>query len=281
MNKQEITGDMNVEIINELVKLRNRLVEEVVVAYQQRSKEFAEQRFSAWQKALNQCLTQYIPRSINNYNQLFSVYEIHQNRHGESDDDYFIRTTGIKVDSFLESLILDIQNNEYDFTPINKEVKQVETTKTSTTEKSNKVFIVHGHDGDVKFRTADFLRKHGFDPIILHLKASGNRTIIEKLEKYTANVGYGIVLYTPDDLGQVKNKASNGELTRRARQNVIFEHGYLMGLIGRENVATIVKGDIELPNDISGIVYIDDSDWEINLIRELQLAGYTIDSKNI
>ena len=140
---------------------------------------------------------------------------------------------------------------------------------------------MHGHDGEVKYRTADFLRKHGFDPIILHLKASGNKTIIEKLEKYTEDVGYGIVLYTPDDLGQVKPKASNGELDNRARQNVIFEHGYLMGKIGRDNVVAIVKGDIELPNDISGIVYINDADWEIQLLRELRDAGYPINMANI
>jgi predicted nucleotide-binding protein len=115
----------------------------------------------------------------------------------------------------------------------------------------------------------------------LHLKASRNRTIIEKLEKYTEDVGYGIVLYTPDDLGQVKSKASNGELDNRARQNVIFEHGYLMGLIGRENVVAIVKGDIELPNDISGVVYIDDADWEKTLLIELRDAGYALDIANL
>lgn len=279
MEKQEVTDSMKIEIINELTKLRLRLVDDVVAgAYQKRGKEFGDQRFSAWQRALNQCLKKYLPRAIKNYNQLFSPYEIYTTRHGESDDDYFCRTTGIKVDSFLNSLILDIKNDEYDFTPINKEVKQVEATPKA---KSNKVFIVHGHDGETKYRTANFLRQHDLDPIILHLKASRNRTIIEKLEKYTEDVGYGIVLYTPDDLGQVKPKASNGELDNRARQNVIFEHGYLMGLIGRENVLAIVKGDIELPSDISGVVYIDDTNWEMDLLRELHDAGYPIDAANL
>jgi len=31
------------------------------------------------------------------------------------------------------------------------------------------------------------------------------------------------------------------ELKPRARQNVVFEHGYLMGKIGRKNVCALVK----------------------------------------
>ena len=42
----------------------------------------------------------------------------------------------------------------------------------------------------------------------------------------------------------------------RANQNVVFEHGYLMATLGRENVCALVQGDIETPNDISGVVYV-------------------------
>jgi predicted nucleotide-binding protein len=271
MDKQEVTDAMKVEITNELVKLRNRLVEQVVAAYQQRGKEFGDQRFSAWQRALNQSLKKYLPRSIRNYNQLFSPFEIYHTRHGESDDAYFCRTTGIKVDSFLDSLILDIQNNEYDFAPINKEVKQMETTPKA---KSNKVFIVHGHDGHVKERTARFIEKLGFEAIILHEQVNKSRTIIEKIEDYSDVTDFAIVLYTPDDLGVVKTKSD--DLQPRARQNVIFEHGFLMGKLGRENVVPLVEGDIELPNDISGIVYVSEG-WEMKIAQEMHEAGYDVD----
>ncbi len=43
----------------------------------------------------------------------------------------------------------------------------------------------------------------------------------------------------------------------RARQNVVFfEHGYLISKLGRNNVCALVKQSVEIPNDISGIVYI-------------------------
>jgi len=269
------------EIINGLESLTNRLVVDVTKAFEDRGDEFGEQRYIAWRKKLYAFFKQNLPQSINDFNALFSPYEIFQPDYLETHLDFFIRSKGNKIFSFLESLKLDLENDEYDFTPINKEVKSVETAKTTPAEKSKKVFIVHGHDSEVRSNIESFLWRHSFEPIILQFQASRNKTIIEKLEHHTKDVGFAIVLYTPDDLGQVKAKASNGELGNRARQNVVFEHGFLMGLIGRENVVTFVKGDIELPNDISGIVYIDEASWELSLIRELRAAEYDIDSAKI
>jgi len=265
------------EIIEKLEEFKVKLSSDVFDAYKQRGQSFGEQRVKSWKKSFLHFLDSNVPNQSINLDEIavplyFDIYS------GVDVAGDFWRSQGEPFQSCIDSLIVDIQDGEYDFTPINKEVKQVETTPKA---KSNKVFIVHGHDGETKYRTANFLRQHGLDPIILHLKASRNRTIIEKLEKYTEDVGYGIVLYTPDDLGQVKSKASNGELDNRARQNVIFEHGYLMGLIGRENVVAIVKGDIELPNDISGVVYIDDADWEKTLLIELRDAGYALNIANL
>lgn len=141
----------------------------------------------------------------------------------------------------------------------------------------NKVFIVHGHDDVVKLSVARFLERLGLKPIILHEQASGGTTIIEKIENHS-NVGFGIVLYTPCDLGKAKD---GEELNYRARQNVIFEHGYLIGKLGRSNVCALVKEDVEKPNDISGVVYINydsGNGWHSELFRELKNAGYDIDA---
>lgn len=137
--------------------------------------------------------------------------------------------------------------------------------------KKKKIFIVHGHDNEVKLEVARFIEKIGFDPIILHEQANNGMTVIEKIEKYS-DVELGIVLYTPCDMGYVKGKKK--EKKARARQNVVFEHGYLIGKLGRNNVCALVKGDLELPNDISGLVYIQlDSNggWKIPLVKELKL----------
>lgn len=140
---------------------------------------------------------------------------------------------------------------------------------------TKQVFIVHGHDDIAKLEMSSFVKELGLEPIILHLQASSGRTIIEKIEHYS-NVGFGVVLYTPCDVG-----AKAGALTSsyRARQNVVFEHGYLIGKLGRPRVAAMIKGQVEPPNDISGVVYIqldDNGDWKSELKKEMSAAGYRI-----
>ncbi len=282
MDKQEIIDNQTKEVIlKSLDQHKTRLYRDVAHAFESQGSQFGAQRLVAWRKAVSTFLEQYIPPEQLRFNGMFKKIAIFGSAN-KSDLEIFWINDGKGLLAYIESLILDIQNNEYDFTPLHTEVKQVTTSPdVEVKAKSKKVFIVHGHDSEVRSNIESFLWRHSFEPIILQFQASRNKTIIEKLEHHTKDVGFAIVLYTPDDLGQVKSKASNGELGNRARQNVIFEHGFLMGKIGRENVVTFVKGDIELPNDISGVVYIDESSWELSLIRELRAAEYEIDSAKI
>lgn len=148
--------------------------------------------------------------------------------------------------------------------------------KTMELDKS-KVFIVHGYDDLAKIEVARFIEKLELTAIILHEQASSGKTIIEKIEEFS-NVGFGIVLYTPCDVGSKKGDEKN--LKSRARQNVVFEHGYLIGKIGRKNVCALVKNKVEPPNDISGVVYIrmdDQEAWKVGLVKEMRNSGYKID----
>ncbi|HHP5617174.1 TPA: TIR domain-containing protein [Bacillus cereus] len=159
----------------------------------------------------------------------------------------------------------------------NDKVSKDEVSKDESEIDRTKVFIVHGHDDLAKTQASEFVRKLGLTPIILHQQASGGKTIIEKIESYS-NVGFGIVLYTPCDLGSKVGEEKH--LSPRARQNVVFEHGFLIGKIGRENVAALVKDTVETPNDISGVVYIpmkSEGNWDLQLARELKSSGYDID----
>ncbi len=144
----------------------------------------------------------------------------------------------------------------------------------------SKIFIVHGHDDSAKLEVARFIEKIGFEPIILHEQASKSKTIIEKIEAYS-DVGFGVVIYSPCDVGG-KN-LDPPELSGRARQNVVFEHGFLIGKLGRSKVCPLVKGNVETPNDISGIVYtsMDSSNWQIELAKELRAADYPVDMNNV
>ena len=141
-----------------------------------------------------------------------------------------------------------------------------------------KVFIVHGHDNEAKQEVARFLEQLRIEPIILHEQASAGMTIIEKIEHYSNDSDFALVLYTPCDRGRGASE-TKVPARNRARQNVVFEHGYLMSKLGRENVCALVKGDIEIPNDTSGVVYVDldtGGTWKSEVVKELVAAGYSI-----
>lgn len=140
---------------------------------------------------------------------------------------------------------------------------------------NSQVFIVHGHDELTKLDMASFITSLGLEPIILHMQASAGMTIIEKIEAYS-NVGFAVVLYTPCDIGTKKGDLN---FNSRARQNVVFEHGYLIAKLGRPKVTALVKGNVEIPNDISGVIYVELDDkgiWQSELIKELKGAGYNV-----
>lgn len=173
-----------------------------------------------------------------------------------------------RIDSIVERIEL---------IPLSNKASEIEYSKEIDRKK---VFIVHGHDNEAKLEVARFIEKIGFEPIILHEQVSGSKTIIEKIETYS-DVGFGIVIYTPCDIGARCSETDN--LQGRARQNVVFEHGFLIGKLGRSRVCPLVKGSVETPNDISGIVYtsMGSSNWQVELAKELRASGYTIDMNKV
>lgn len=148
-------------------------------------------------------------------------------------------------------------------------------------EYSRRVFVVHGHDEAARESVARFLQILGLEPLILHELPSRSGTVIEKLSRYS-DVGFAVVLLTPDDLGgaQVDASKNPSRMKPRARQNVLLELGYFIGKLGRERVCALKKGDVEVPSDFSGVVYVSMDDaqaWHVQLARELNDAGYEID----
>lgn len=141
-----------------------------------------------------------------------------------------------------------------------------------------KVFIVHGRDNEAKQEVSRFIEKLGLEAIILHEQANAGMTIIEKIEKYSNDADFALILYTACDKGRGVHE-TKVPARDRARQNVVFEHGYLMAKLGRENVCSLVKGEIETPNDISGVVYVELDDlgaWKVDVEKELKSCGYSV-----
>lgn len=154
-----------------------------------------------------------------------------------------------------------------------------EGSRRSAASNKRKVFIVHGRDNEAKQEAARFIETIGLQSIILHQQASTGMTTVEKIERYSGEAGFALVLYTPCDLGCRGGHQHNAPVRNRVRQNVVFEHGYLTAKYGRENVCALVKGQIETPNDISGVIYVDFNEqgsWKAEVAKELKACGYEI-----
>lgn len=130
------------------------------------------------------------------------------------------------------------------------------------TNKENKMdslrsFIVHGHDDAAKLELKDYLQNTMKlpEPVILHQQPNKGRTVIEKFEECSKDIDVAFVLLTPADIGGIPKE----EQRERARQNVIFELGVFVGRFGRKSGRVILlhKGDLEIPSDLDGVVYID------------------------
>lgn len=150
-----------------------------------------------------------------------------------------------------------------------------------TRRASRRVFVVHGHDDAARESIARFLERLELVPVVLKDKPNVGRTIIEKFEE-ESDVGFAVVLLTPDDVGA--GVKAPRKLRPRARQNVIFELGYFAGALGRRHVVALVKDDVEIPSDYQGVVFIplDGNDgWRLKVAQELRASGLSIDLNKV
>jgi hypothetical protein len=130
---------------------------------------------------------------------------------------------------------------------------KVTTDPAPSTQQSMDIFIVHGHENAAKEEAARFIEKLGLRAIVLHELSDRGRTIIEKFEDHS-NVGFAVVLLTPDDVGHPKDEPAKAK--PRARQNVVLELGFFLGKLNRPRVCALLKGDIEIPSDYVGVLYM-------------------------
>lgn len=149
---------------------------------------------------------------------------------------------------------------------------------------TDEVFIVHGHNEEMKQSIARTIEKLDLKPIILHEKANKGRTIIQKFIDHS-DVGFAIILMSADDYGfSIKEPASAARL--RARQNVIMELGFFLGKLGINRVVAIFEQNenFEIPSDYDGVIFIpydNDGKWKFDIIKELKALEYQVDANKI
>lgn len=114
------------------------------------------------------------------------------------------------------------------------------------------LMIVHGHDIAARMQLENFLLKKfpHVTPVTMIEKADAAQTLPEKFERMAGGVRGALAILTPDDLAVTLRSGSESS---RARQNVIIEVGWFWGRFGRGRCLLLVRGDVEIPSDLSGV----------------------------
>jgi predicted nucleotide-binding protein len=103
--------------------------------------------------------------------------------------------------------------------------------------------------------------------LILDQLPSEGQTVSKKLESYTEQVGFAVVLATPDD----------------ERPSIVLGLGMLCSKRGRKRGASLLKPQdrMERPSDIQGLISIpfkdEVKDARVPLAKEIGAQGYNID----
>lgn len=217
----------------------------------------------------------------NNVNTYFRIYE------NEKRKRQFQTIIGrFAIDESVISDLIVLFNEMIDDIQVEIKKQVIDTDKDlymsggEKIEKSNnKIFIVHGRNEGVRDTVELLLRRIGLEPIILAEQANRGMTIIEKIES-NSDVAFSVVVYTGCDEGKLKEES---DLHPRARQNVVFEHGYMVAKLGRDKVVALTESGVEQPGDLAGVVYISlsEKDWKIRMLKELEAGGLQIDWSKI
>lgn len=148
--------------------------------------------------------------------------------------------------------------------------KIISSDLPASTEK--KIFIVYGGNPPELGTLKGFLQASNITVIDLAETPGTGKTIIEEFQAQAANSDFALILATPETEG------TDGKWYMR--QNVIFEYGYFIAKLGRENARLLLVShgkNLDIPSDIRGTKYIsmEQGNWLNLLSQALKAAGFS------
>jgi predicted nucleotide-binding protein len=124
-----------------------------------------------------------------------------------------------------------------------------------------RMMIVHGRDQD-RAIVQRLLRQQGVKTAyVLAEQPRLGDSVLQKFQECARRSDAAVVLFTPDDSATPKLDADGIPLSAgrpelsRARQNVVLEYGWFWGAVSQDRVLVLVKGEVELPSDLDGLLY--------------------------
>lgn len=138
------------------------------------------------------------------------------------------------------------------------------------------VFIVHGpKEGKLLVKVIDAISSKGFNPIVLE-QETVNGMLLDVAVAKMRESQKAVIICSGKDLGIYhystrEDVVQKSKLKLRARENVVFECGFLLAHLGIENLFFILGDGMStenLPSDLQGIRFYRSS--QKNLISSLR-----------
>jgi predicted nucleotide-binding protein len=155
--------------------------------------------------------------------------------------------------------------------------------------KGNSVFVVHGRDEALRKSMFEFLRALSLNPMewstAVAQAKGGNPYIGEILDAAMEKVQAVVVLFSPDELAQLKeqfwapdDKYGDGKMAGQARPNVLFEAGLALGAHPEKTVIVQV-GKVRPFSDIAGkhLVRLSEDRGRNDLANRLKRLGCPVE----
>ena len=145
--------------------------------------------------------------------------------------------------------------------------------------KEKRVFLVYGSTPPILSVIKSLLQSWQIEFVDIADSPSGT-TILEKFEGFASKSAFAIVLLTPAD--KVYENGNSDKFVFHARQNVIFEWGYFLASVGKENVMVLAEygangeSAFKAPSDIFGteITATTSGNWLQKLSQRLKASGF-------
>jgi hypothetical protein len=156
-----------------------------------------------------------------------------------------------------ESAILNLNN------PWTEEVVR-ETLRHFSVIDFPRILFIHGRSKDWE-HIRDFLKTkiEHLQPLEMAEAPDEDLTLPQKWEKVASRAHGAIAIATADDVGSLAIDNAGKSIPEgdrnprpRARENVWLEVGYLWGKLGRKRFRVLLKEDISIPTDVSGVIYL-------------------------
>lgn len=173
--------------------------------------------------------------------------------------------------------ILDYDEEEIDFKDIVRETSKVVpiTIKQEEKVKMDKKKIFLGSSSEAEKTMEDIayqLQVLGCDTLRWNEDGKNifpaGHNIIDSLIEITGMVDAAVFIFNEDD--QVWNKKSSVKGMSVVRDNVLLEYGLFAGVLKKERVCMICKGDVHIPSDLLGIKYIDGEKGDMIIKKQLE-----------